>query len=74
MFLRRNFTGDLDKIKKDFLEIKAKNTISLGDVDFTMFPPCIKTYITQMRCGKSYAKVIAHDRGEKAMVCRQNST
>lgn len=51
----RKFLGDLDKIKKDFLEIKAKNTISLGDVDFTMFPPCIKTYITQMRDGENLA-------------------
>jgi DNA primase large subunit len=47
------FIGQLDLIKKEFLEIKAKNTISLGDVDFTMFPPCIKTYITQMRDGEN---------------------
>jgi|GEM_PF-1564076 len=51
----RKFIGELDKLKKDFLEIKAKNTISLGEVDFTMFPPCIKTYITQMRDGENLA-------------------
>ncbi|ARD84329.1 hypothetical protein ACLIKE_05395 [Ferroplasma acidiphilum] len=51
----RKFIGDLEKIKKDFLEIKSKNTISLGEVDFTMFPPCIKTYITQMRDGENLA-------------------
>jgi DNA primase large subunit len=51
----RKFITDLDKLKKDYLEIKSKNTISLGEVDFTMFPPCIKTYITQMRDGENLA-------------------
>ena len=51
----RKYLGQLDLIKKEFLEIKAKSTISLGDVDFTMFPPCIKTYITQMRDGENLA-------------------
>jgi DNA primase large subunit len=51
----RKYIDQLDLIKKEFLEIKAKSTISLGDVDFTMFPPCIKTYITQMRDGENLA-------------------
>ena len=51
----RKYIDQLDLIKKEFLEIKARSTISLGDVDFTMFPPCIKTYITQMRDGENLA-------------------
>ncbi|WP_298275183.1 hypothetical protein [Ferroplasma sp.] len=51
----RKYIDQLDQIKNEFLEIKAKSTISLGDVDFTMFPPCIKTYITQMRDGENLA-------------------
>ncbi|WP_337859967.1 hypothetical protein [Ferroplasma sp.] len=47
----RKYTGTLDKIKREYLEIKAKNTISLGDVDFSIFPPCIKEYINEIRDG-----------------------
>jgi DNA primase large subunit len=47
----RKYTMDLDKIKKEYLEIKAKNVVSFGDIDFSMFPPCINEYINEIRDG-----------------------
>ncbi len=49
------FKERIEIIKKIYLEARAKNTVKLGDVDFNLFPPCIRTYITQMKDGQNLA-------------------
>lgn len=44
--------GDrVDDLYDTFLKSGIKHSIDLGDVDATLFPPCIKEYISQMRDG-----------------------
>ncbi len=41
----------VDDLYETFLKSGIKHSIDLGDVDATLFPPCIKEYISQMRDG-----------------------
>ena len=41
----------IDQIYEVFQKSGIKQEINLGEVDSTIFPPCIKEYITQMRDG-----------------------
>ncbi len=45
------FYDKLDELKKEFIEINRKNTMNLGDVDSSIFPPCIKEYINEINDG-----------------------
>ncbi|MEM0140028.1 MAG: DNA primase large subunit PriL [Ferroplasma sp.] len=53
--LFNKFKNRIENIKMVYLDAKAKNAVDLGNVDFNMFPPCIKTYITQMKDGQNLA-------------------
>lgn len=47
----RQYSGKIENYRETFKKINAKNQINLGDVDFSIFPPCIKEYITEIRDG-----------------------
>ena len=43
--------GSIDEILNKLQSSGIKKDFDLGDVDFSLFPPCIKEYITQMQEG-----------------------
>ncbi len=47
----RQYGDKIENYRETFKEINTKNQINLGDVDFSIFPPCIKAYITEIRDG-----------------------
>ncbi len=45
------FYDKLDELKKEFIEINRKKTMNLGEIDSSIFPPCIKEYINEINDG-----------------------
>ncbi|HLH86444.1 MAG TPA: DNA primase regulatory subunit PriL, partial [Thermoplasmataceae archaeon] len=45
------FSEYLDEIRLALEKSGISHTIELGDVDYALFPPCVKTYLSQMHDG-----------------------
>lgn len=45
------WTGFADRMKKLYRENHAKKVMELGEIDFRLFPPCIKEYLKNLKDG-----------------------
>jgi len=50
-YIFEGFYSILDKLKEDFIKENSKNTMNLGKVDFSIFPPCVKEIINEIKDG-----------------------
>lgn len=50
-YIFEGFYSTLDELKENFIKENSKNTMNLGKVDFSIFPPCVKEIINEIKDG-----------------------